>query len=55
MKGKRYSTEDKVRTLREVDAGKSIVDVCRDTRIAGDDINVVMVKWISADVSKPIH
>ena len=26
MKGKRYSTEEKVRILREVDGGKSIVD-----------------------------
>ena len=30
MKGKRYSTEDEVRILREVDAGKSIVEVCRE-------------------------
>ncbi len=29
MKGKRYNTEDKVRLLREVDGGKSIVEVCR--------------------------
>ena len=34
MKGKRFSTEEKVRILREVDAGKSIVDVCREKNIS---------------------
>ncbi len=30
MKGKRYTTEDKIRTLREADQGeKSIADICR--------------------------
>ena len=29
MKGKRYSTEDKIRILREADSGKSILEVCR--------------------------
>ncbi|MBM3865904.1 MAG: transposase [Verrucomicrobia bacterium] len=30
MKGKRYNTEEKVRILRDVDAGRSIVDICRE-------------------------
>jgi len=34
MKGKRYSTEEKVRILRDVDAGKSIVEICRDKNIS---------------------
>jgi putative transposase len=34
MKGKRYSTEEKVRILREADAGKSIVDICRERNIS---------------------
>jgi putative transposase len=34
MKGKLYSTEEKVRILREVDVGKSIVDVCRERNIS---------------------
>jgi putative transposase len=34
MKGKRYSTEEKVRILRDVDAGKSIVDICREKNIS---------------------
>ena len=34
MKGKRYTTEEKIRILREADAGKAIVEVCRDHNIA---------------------
>jgi putative transposase len=34
MKGKRFSTEEKVRILREVDAGKSVVEVCREKNIS---------------------
>ena len=34
MKGKRYSTEEKVRILRDVDAGRSIVDICREKNIS---------------------
>jgi len=34
MKGKRYSTEEKVRILREVDSGKSVVEVCREKNIS---------------------
>ncbi len=34
MKLKRYSTEEKIRILREVDSGKSIVEICRDKNIS---------------------
>ena len=34
MKGKRYTTEDKIRILRQADAGKSILDVCREHNIS---------------------
>ena len=34
MKGKRSSTEEKIRILRDVDAGKSIVEVCREKNIS---------------------
>ena len=34
MKGKRYSTEEKVRILRDADGGKSIVDICREKIIS---------------------
>jgi putative transposase len=30
MKGKRYTTEEKIRILREADSGKGILEVCRD-------------------------
>jgi len=34
MKGKRYTTEDKIRILREVDGGKAVLDVCREHNIS---------------------
>ena len=34
MKGKRYTTEDKIRVLREADRGKSILEVCREHNIS---------------------
>lgn len=34
MKGKRYSTEDKIRILRDADGGKNIVEVCKDKNIS---------------------
>jgi putative transposase len=33
-KGKRYTTEDKIRILREVDGGKTVLDICRERNIA---------------------
>jgi putative transposase len=35
MKGKRYTTEDKIRLLREADRGvKSVADICREANIS---------------------
>jgi putative transposase len=35
MKGKRYTTEDKIRLLREADHGeKSTLDICREANIS---------------------
>ena len=34
MKGKRYTTKEKIRILREADAGKSILDVCREHNLS---------------------
>jgi len=34
MKGKKYSTEDKIRILRQVDGGKQIQAVCREHNIS---------------------
>ena len=37
MKGKRYTTEEKIRILRKADGtGRKIQDVCRERRISGD-------------------
>ena len=34
MKGKRHTTEDKVRILREADRGQSIAEVCQEHNIS---------------------
>ena len=34
MKGKRYTSEDKIRILREADGGKAILEVCREHNIS---------------------
>jgi putative transposase len=34
MKGKKYTTEDKIRLLRAVDSGKTIQEVCREHNIS---------------------
>jgi len=34
MKGKRYTTEDKIRILRQADAGKPILELCREQNIS---------------------
>lgn len=34
MKGKRYTTEEKIRILREADSGKAILEVCREHNVS---------------------
>ena len=34
MKGKRYTTEEKIRILREADKGKAITEVCREHNLS---------------------
>ena len=34
MKGKRYTTEEKIRALREADGGKAIREVCQERNIS---------------------
>ena len=34
MKGKRYTTEDKIRILRDADRGRSLLEVCREPNIS---------------------
>jgi putative transposase len=34
MKGKRYTTEEKIRILREADGGRTILEVCRERNIS---------------------
>ena len=34
MKGKKYTTEEKIRILRQAERGKSIQEVCRENNIS---------------------
>ena len=34
MKGKRHTTEDKIRILRAADGGKNIVEICKEKNIS---------------------
>lgn len=34
MKGKRYTTEEKIRILREANGGKTVLEVCREQNIS---------------------
>jgi putative transposase len=34
MKGKRYTTEEKIRILRDADGGRTILEVCRERNIS---------------------
>ena len=34
MKGKRYTTEEKIRILREADKGQAIAEVCREHNVS---------------------
>ena len=34
MKGKRHTTEEKIRILREADSGKGIMEVCKERNIS---------------------
>ena len=53
MKGKRYTTEDKVRILGEADRGeKSIQELCREEKISGGELpSVEAAVW--ADGPQP--
>jgi len=41
MKGKRYTTEEKIRVLREADKGQSITEVCREHNLS----QVTFQRW----------
>lgn len=41
MKGKRHTTEEKIRILREADSGKNILEVCKERNIS----EVTFLRW----------
>ena len=38
MKGKKYTTEEKIRILRQADGGQSIQEVCRENNLSETDL-----------------
>ncbi len=48
MKGKRYTTEEKIRMLRQADKGKTILEACRECRVIHVDrhINAEKVRGV---------
>jgi putative transposase len=52
MKGKRYTAEDKIRILREADAGKSILEVCREHNISEVSFHRWKRKFGQLDISE---
>ncbi len=46
MKGKRYTTEQKIRILREAESSdKTILDVCRERQISDRPSTAGSVRW----------
>ena len=43
MKGKRYTTEEKIRILREADKGKAITEVCREHNVSHSIILLITI------------
>jgi transposase-like protein len=41
VSGKRHTTEDKIRILREADSGRNIVEICREKNISEDNVRDV--------------
>jgi transposase-like protein len=41
MKGKRYTTEEKIRMLREADGGRSVTEICQEKNISA----VTFYRW----------
>jgi putative transposase len=41
MKNKRYTTEDKIRILRQVDSGRSVAEVCQEHNLS----LVIFYRW----------
>lgn len=51
MKGKRYSEEQIVRILKEVETGKSVADVCREQGVSEQSVYRWRTKFGDMEVS----
>ena len=45
MKGRKYTTEEKIRMLRQVDNGKTIPEACRENNISEQ----TFYRWVKKD------
>ncbi len=52
MKGKRYSEEQIIRVLKEVDSGKSVAQVCREQGVSEQTIYRWRSKYDGLNISK---
>ena len=52
MKGKRYTTEEKIRILRQADRGKSIQEVCRENNVSEQTFHRWKRKFGMIDVNQ---
>ena len=52
MKGKRYTTEEKIRILRQADRGKSIQVVCRELGVSEKTYHRWKIKYAGMGISE---
>ncbi len=53
MKGKKYTTEEKIRILRQADRGKSIQEVCRENNVSEQTYHRWKREFGMIDVNQP--
>ncbi len=52
MKGKRYTTEEKIRILRQADRGKSTQEVCRENNLSEQTFHRWKREFVMIDVNQ---
>jgi putative transposase len=53
MKGKKHTTEDKIRILRAADGGKSIVEICKEKNISEQTFHRWKRQFGMMEVTRP--
>ena len=52
MNGKSYTTEEKIRMLRKVDKGKTILEACRENKISEQPLHLWEREFGMIDVNR---